>query len=128
MMSLRHSEKGSAGAEFALAVPVLALFLIGIFQLSILFAANAGLRQAVGAGARVATLYPHPDDTAIIAQIRRAGFALNSAYLDAPTLTHGTANGVAYVDIDLTYRPPLNFAFFQGPRITMTRSRRAYLN
>lgn len=114
--------------EFALAVPVLVLFLIGILQFGIILAANAGLRQAVGAGARLATLYPRPTDSVIIAGIQKAGFALNSANLDTPTLTHGTANGVPYVDIDLTYRPQLNFIFFQGPRITMTRSRRAYLN
>jgi len=120
--------KGSAAAEFALALPVLVLVIAGIAQLGVLFAANAGLQQAVGEGARIATLFPRPDDATITARIRRAQFALNSTYLDAPTLTRGVANGVPYIDISMTYRPPLNFIFFTGPRISMTRSRRAYLN
>lgn len=127
MRRLRDA-RGSATAEFAMALPVFILFLIGISQLGIVFAANAGLQQAVGEGARYATLYPRPSDTAIAARIQKAAFALNGTNLDAPTLTHGTSNGVAYVDITLTYRPQLNFIFFPGPQISMTRSRRAYLN
>jgi len=126
--SLRRCRKGSAAAEFALALPVLVLFIAGIAQLGVLFAANAGLQQAIGEGARLATLFPRPDDATITARIRKAQFALNSAYLDAPTLTRGVANGVPYIDISMTYRPPLNFIFFTGPQISMTRSRRAYLN
>jgi Flp pilus assembly protein TadG len=127
-MSRLCNARGSATAEFAMALPVFILFLIGISQFGIVFAANAGLQQAVGEGARYATLYPRPDDTAIAARIQRAAFALNGGSLDAPTLTHGTANGVPYVDIALTYRPRLNFVFFPGPQISLSRSRRAYLN
>ena len=120
--------RGSATAEFAMALPVFILFLVGIGQLGIVFAANAGLQQAVGEGARYATLYPRPDDTAIAARIQRAAFALNGGEVDAPVLTHGRSNGVPYVDIALTYRPRLNFVFFPGPEISLSRSRRAYLN
>lgn len=120
--------RGSAAAEFALAVPVLVLFLAGIAQLGVLFAANAGLQQAVGEGARLATIYPRPDDATLTTRIRKASFALKSTYLDTPTLTHGVANGVPYVDISLTYHPPLNFILFSGPQISMTQTRRAYIN
>jgi Flp pilus assembly protein TadG len=126
--ALRASTQGSAAVEFALAVPILVLFLAGIAQLGVLFAANAGLQQAVGEGARRATLYPRPDDATITTRIHNASFALNAAYLDTPTLTHGVANGLSYVDISLTYHPRLNFVFFSGPQISMTQSRRAYLN
>jgi len=126
--ALRASTRGSATAEFALAVPILVLFLAGIAQLGVLFAANAGLQQAVGEGARLATIYPRPDDATITARMHNASFALKATYLDAPTITHGVANGVSYVDISLTYHPALNFIFFMGPQISMTQSRRAYLN
>ena len=122
------SARGSVAAEFALALPVLVLFLAGIALLGVLFAANAGLQQAVGEGARLATLYPRPDDATITARIRQAAFALNATNLDAPALTHGVANGVPYVDISLTYHPQLNFILFSGPHISLTRSRRAYIN
>lgn len=128
MRAWRRCARGSVAAEFALALPVLVLFLAGVAQLGVLFAANAGLQQAVGEGARLATIYPRPSDATITARIQKASFALNSAYLSTPTLTHGQSNGVSYVDISLTYRPTLNFIFFRGPTISITRSRRAYLN
>jgi len=128
LRALRSRRDGSAAVEFALAVPLMILFLAGISQVGILFAANAGLQQALGEGARFATLYPRPDDSAVTARVQKAAFALNSHYLSAPVLTHGTSNGVPYIDISLTYRPPTNFVFFQGPTLSITRSRRAYLN
>jgi len=128
LRALRDRRDGSAAAEFALAVPVIVLFLAGISQIGILFAANAGLQQALGEGARLATLYPRPADSVVTARVVKAAFALNSHYLATPVLTHGTANGVPYVDISLTYRPPTNFVLFQGPTLSITRSRRAYLN
>lgn len=121
-------QRGAVVVEFAMALPILVLFLAGFAQFGILFAANSGLQQAVGEGARLATLYPRPTDTTVTARIRSAGFGLNTTYLDTPTLTHGVANGVPYVDISLTYRPPLNFIFFTGPQISITKTRRAYLN
>ena len=124
----RNCVRGSAAAEFALAVPLLVMFLAGIAQLGILFAANAGLQQAVGEGERLATIYPLPSDATIKTRIQNAAVALNANYLDTPTLTHGTSNGVPYVDISLTYHPKLNFVLFAGPQITMTRTRRAYTN
>ena len=124
----RNCVRGSAAAEFALAVPLLVMFLAGIAQLGILFAANAGPQQAVGEGARLATIYPLPSDATIKTRIQNAAVALNANYLDTPTLTHGTSNGVPYVDISLTYHPKLNFVLFAGPQITMTRTRRAYTN
>ncbi|HWI87141.1 MAG TPA: TadE family protein [Sphingomonas sp.] len=124
----RRYERGAAAVEFAFALPILVLFLVGIAQLGVVFAANAGLQQAVGEAARLATLYPRPDDAAITARITSARFALKTDYLDAPAVTRGVANGVPYVDISLTYRPPLNFIFFTGPQISITQSRRAYLN
>ena len=126
--ALRRRRDGIAAVEFALAVPLLVMLLAGIAQLGALFAANAGLQQAVGEGARLATIWPQPTDSVITARVRSAAFSLNSTYLDAPVVTHGTSNGVSYVDISLTYRPPLKFVFFTVPAITMTRTRRAYLN
>ena len=125
---LLRDRRGVGAIEFGLSAPLVIIMVVGIAQLGTLFAANAGLQQAIGEGARLATLFPRPDDATITARIRKAQFALNSAYLDAPTLTRGVANGVPYIDISMTYRPPLNFIFFTGPQISMTRSRRAYLN
>jgi len=123
---LGRSIRGSAAIQFAFAAPVLILFIIGTAQIGTLYAAYTGMQQALGEGARLATLYPRPSDTAIGTRVRQAKFSLDSRYLSS-SLSHGTANGVPYVDIQLTYAPRLNFIFFAGPSISITRTRRAYL-
>ena len=55
--ALRSNERGAAAVEFALSVPVLVSMIWGIFQLALLFEANAGIQHALGEGARYATLY-----------------------------------------------------------------------
>jgi len=47
---------GAAALEFALAVPVLVSMIWGLFQVGMIFEANAGVQQALGEGARYATL------------------------------------------------------------------------
>jgi len=126
LSTLRRSTRGSAAVQFALAVPVFVLFIAGIAQISALYAAYAGMQQALGEGARYATLYPRPTDDAITTRMTATRFALNPAYLSS-SLTHGTANSVPYVDIQLTYTPPLNFVFFRIPLVTVSKTRRAYL-
>ena len=120
--------RGSAAVQFALALPVLVLFIIGTAQMGILFAANAGMQEALGEGARMATLFPRPTNDVISARIMQTRFSLKSEYLTPPTFTSGTAGGVPYVDITLVYQPRLNFIFFTGPQITMTKTRRAFQN
>jgi Flp pilus assembly protein TadG len=124
---LGRCARGSAAVQFALAVPVLVLFIAGIAQLGLIFAASAGMQQALGEGARAATLYPRPSDDAISAKVTNAKFALDPRYLTS-SLSHGTSSGMPYVDIQLTYAPHLSFVFFTGPAITITKTRRAYLN
>ena len=53
---LRRCQRGAAVIEFALTVPILVLIIYGIFQVGLLFQANAGMQHALGEGARYATL------------------------------------------------------------------------
>lgn len=50
-------ERGAAAMELALALPVLVTMIYGIFQLALLYFANAGMQHALGEGARFATVY-----------------------------------------------------------------------
>jgi Flp pilus assembly protein TadG len=125
--SFWHCARGSAAVQFALAVPVLVILIAGIAQLGVLYAASAGMQQALGEGARAASLYPRPTDDVISAKLMAKKFALDSSNLTS-SLSHGTSNGLPYVDIQLTYTPRLNFVFFTVPSVTITKTRRAYLN
>ena len=123
---LRRNERGAAAMEFVLVTPALVLMIIGIAQLGILFMANAGLRNAVAEGARYATIWPRPSDTAIRTRITSSEFGINGT-LATPTITHGTDSGANYVDITATYTVPLDFIFFTTPGVVLTESRRAYV-
>ena len=123
---LAHDQRGASALEFALAAPILILVLIGIAQLGILYSANAGLQQAVDEGARLATLYPRPTDSSITNLVNQKKFSLNPAFVTGPNLTHGTSNGVSYVDITMSYAVPLDFIVFRAPAVTLHQTRRAY--
>ena len=53
---LRRCQRGAAVIEFALSLPILVLLIYGIFQVGLMFQANAGMQHALGEGARYATL------------------------------------------------------------------------
>jgi Flp pilus assembly protein TadG len=124
---LRRDARGAAAIEFALVAPALILFIIGIAQIGILFMANAGLTHAVAEGARLATIFPRPTDAEIRAQIADSRFGLNPANLSTPTITHGTQDGASYADISASYTVPIDFIFFTLPPLTLTETRRAYV-
>lgn len=124
---IRRDRKGSAAVEFAIISPVLIGALVGLAQLGILFFANAGLSNAVGEGARYATIYPRPSNTQIQAKINAQRFGLNPAYLTTPTITPGVSSGANYLEISMSYNVPLDFIFFDGPTVTLTKTRRAYV-
>jgi Flp pilus assembly protein TadG len=124
---LFRDRSGVGAVEFALAAPVLLFTVIGIAQLGILFLANAGLKNAVAEGARYATTHPRPNNTQITAKIADKRFGLNAQYLKPVTITEGTADGAAFVQISLTYEVPLTFIFMKTRKVTLTETRRAYV-
>lgn len=124
---IRRRDEGIAAAEFALVAPALILLIVGIAQLGILFMANAALRNAVAEGARYATIWPRPNDTQIRNRITGSDFGLDSRRMATPAIVHGTSDGANFVDISVTYTVPLDFIFFSTPPVTLTETRRAFV-
>ena len=54
---LRRDDRGAAAIEMALALPVLVSMIYGLFQVGLLYQANAGMQHALGRGRALATLY-----------------------------------------------------------------------
>lgn len=137
---LALNEQGAAVVEFAFALPVLIMFIWGIAQFGMVMAADAGIQNALGEGARLATLYPKPSDAAIKTKMQDNLFGqfLGSYDIPDPTVTNvykinpdGTTSTTQigqYMDLSVTYTVTPNFLFFNGPQITMPRSKRVYLN
>lgn len=125
---LRRNERGAAAIEMALALPILVSMIYGLFQVGLLYQANAGMQHALGEGARVATLYERytannvPTDAVIKAQMQAKLFGKgDGAFVVADPVT-----GTGYKDLSITYTKKMNFIFISGPTITLTRSKRAY--
>jgi Flp pilus assembly protein TadG len=135
---LRRDAGGAAAIEMAIALPVLVSMIYGIFTLGQLFEANAGMQHALGEGARYATLCPSlttsgsntscslATDDQIIARVNSKLFGTSNGTFDTPTVDSTTA-ATGYKTIGVTYHQTMNFLFFTGPTVNLTRSKRVYL-
>jgi Flp pilus assembly protein TadG len=118
----RRDQQGAAAIEFAIAVPILILMIWGIFQVGIAFQASAGMQHALGEGARYATIWPVPTNTQIAARISSKTFGTCNGTFSTPSVTNGTN----YKDLSVTFTMPMNFLFFNGPTLSLTRTKRVY--
>jgi Flp pilus assembly protein TadG len=132
---LTQDERGAAIVEMAIALPVLTSMIYGIFTLGQLFEANAGMQHALGEGARYGTLCLSmagggtctvPTDTQISTRVSSKLFGTSNGTFDTPVVdSTNAANG--FRTITVTYHQTMNFLFFTGPTITLTRQKRVYL-
>lgn len=130
---IRRNEEGAAVIEFALSVPVLVTLIYGIFEFSQLYWANAGMQHALGEGARLATLcIPNtssssgcdlPTDANIVARENAKLFGPSGGSFNVQT----PASSAGYKTLTITYTRTMNFLFFVGPTITLTRSKQVYV-
>ena len=132
---LTKAEDGAAAIEMAIALPVLVLFIIGIFSFGQVFQAQAGMQHALGEGARYATLCLNPNtsgtctlptSTAIKARVNAKLFGTSNGTFDTPTVDTSTASS-GYVTVTVTYHQAMNFVFFSLPSQTFTQSKVVYL-
>jgi Flp pilus assembly protein TadG len=129
---LLRDERGANMVEFAVALPVLVLFIWGIFQVGLIYQANAGMQHALGEAARFATIFPTPSDTAIRAKVTSRKFGTYNGTLGTLQITDNTTGSGATLkvvskDMTLTYSQPTNFIFFNGPTVNLSKSKRVYL-
>jgi Flp pilus assembly protein TadG len=124
---LRRDQNGIGAVEFALIAPAFIAMIVGVSQMGKLFFANADMKNAAAAGARAASVWPIPDDATILAAVNGRLASSNADDLATPTVVRGTdANGNAFVEVQMSYKVPLEFIFFDMPPITLTDKRRVY--
>jgi Flp pilus assembly protein TadG len=128
---LKRDKRGAAVIEIAIVLPVLIMFIWGIFQVAILYQANAGMQHALGQGARFATLClsPDPCENPTVVQVKTriegAVFGTDPGTFSVPTPTVDSTAGV--MTLTVNYTQPMNFLFFPGPTVTLTRSKVVFL-
>ncbi|MDQ3144106.1 MAG: pilus assembly protein [Pseudomonadota bacterium] len=118
-----RDERGGAIVETAFALPVLIILIWMIAQLGLAFRAMAGIQHALGEGARLATIFPKPDNAAIKAKITSKVYGISPgtfAVVDP-------VDGAGFVDLRVNYTQPTSLLLLPGPTISVSRSKRVWV-
>lgn len=132
LWNLSRNDRGTATIEMAICLPVLVLMLWGIFQVGIAFQASAGMQHALGEGARLATICQSPTAKGICTSATdsqlKAAIAAKAYGTGVGTFTvPDVETGVGYRVLRVNFTMPMNFLFFNGPAVTLARSKRVYV-
>ena len=137
MMSNRlfRDDEGAAAVEMAFVLPVLVTFIWMFAQLAQVYRASAGIQQALGQGARYATLCLNPSVTGcasptatqVQTKIQESVYGLGPGQFDAPVPTVGDDGTSRYYDLKVTYTQPTSLLFVPGPTVNMSRTKRVWI-
>lgn len=132
-----RDESGGAMVETALALPIFLMMIWGIVQFGLAVHANNGIQNALGEGARYATLCVNPTiangcrrptDAQIVARINDRRFSSTYGSFGTPTVTPGpNTAAIPYIDLRVTYTMPTSLIFINGPVMTFVRTKRVYV-
>jgi Flp pilus assembly protein TadG len=140
---LAREQRGAAAIETAFALPVLIMMIYGLVQFGLVYRAMAGMQQALGEGARYATLCLNPTTTGCSAPAPGSGDSpaagtikariKDSVYGTGPgTFTildpaGGTDGTTRYFDLTVNYSQPTSLLLLPGPTIQVSRSKRVWI-
>lgn len=132
---LVRDEGGTAVIETAFALPVLIVMIWAFVQLAQVYRALAGIQQALGQGARYATLCLNPSalgctapDTASVKQkISDSVYGLGPGTFTVDDPTTGTSGTSKYYDLKVHYTQSTDLLLFPGPTIVLGRSKRVWI-
>jgi len=137
-MKLRRissAEDGAAVIEMAFALPVLIVMIWAFVQLAEVYRALAGIQQALGQGARYATLCLSPSATGcsvpttanVKTQIQNSVYGVGPGTFTVSNPVSGTSGGAQYYDLTVSYTQSTSLLLFPGPTITVSRSKRVWV-
>lgn len=123
LLLLKRDERGATAIETAFALPIFIMMLWAIIQFGLMFRAMAGMQHALGEGARLATIYPRPDDADIKALISAKVYGIQPG-----TFTVGNpVSGAGYLDLSVRYTQPTSLLLLPGPTIDVTKTKRVWV-
>jgi Flp pilus assembly protein TadG len=138
MLRLRISsdERGAAVVEMAFALPVLVVMLYAFVQLAEVYRAVAGMQQALGEGARYATLCltqsatgcTAPTSAQIKTKINTSVYGIGPGTFTVADPVGGTSGTASYYDLSVSYSQPTTLLMFPGPTMSLTRSKRVWIS
>lgn len=87
--------RGAAAIEFAFALPVIAIIMIGILQMGMVLHASGGMRYALAEGIRFARVNPEATDAEVEEHTRAALLGIDGDGITSLTFDRGTSSGGA---------------------------------
>lgn len=132
---LINNQQGAAAIEMAFALPVLIVMLWAFVQLAEIYRALAGIQQALGQGARYATLCLSPSVTGcsvptasnIKTQIQNSVYGVGPGTFSVTTPVLANSGNAQYYDLTVSYTQSTSLLLFPGPTITVSRSKRVWV-
>ena len=135
MRSFFQNDRGAAAIEMAFALPVLIVLIWSFVQLAQIYRAMAGMQQALGEGARYATLCINPSVTGcsvptaaqVKARINSTVYGTAPGTFTVPDPAPGTSGTGSFYDLTVTYSQPTDLLLVPGPTINVSRSKRVWV-
>jgi Flp pilus assembly protein TadG len=133
---LSRDQDGVATVEMAFALPVLIVMIYMFVQLAQVYRAMSGIQQALGQGARYATLCLNPTTGGcsvptgdqIKTVINNSVYGIGPGTFTVATPTSGSDGGTGhYYDLSVSYSQPTTLMLFPGPTINVSRSKRVWI-
>lgn len=132
---LFRNDGGAAAVEMAFAIPVLVVMIWAFVQLAQVYRAVAGIQQALGEGARYATLCVNPTTTGcgaptatqVKAKINASVYGIGPGTFVVADPVSGTDGTGKYFDLTVSYTQPTNLLMFPGPTMSLSRSKRVWI-
>jgi Flp pilus assembly protein TadG len=134
--ALLRDERGATVVELAFALPVFIALIWMLVQLGFVFRANAGIQQALGEGARFATLCVNPNANLgcgqpTVAQVQARMQATVGGHemgtFEAETPVPGVSGGAAYYDLRVNFSMPTSLLIYPGPTVTLSKTKRVWV-
>jgi Flp pilus assembly protein TadG len=134
-LRVARNESGAAAVEMAFALPVLVVMLWAFVQLAEVYRAVAGMQQALGEGARYATLClsqsasgcTAPTAAQIKTKINASVYGIGPGTFTVADPVNGASGTANYYDLSVTYSQPTNLLMFPGPTMALTRNKRVWI-
>lgn len=126
LSALLRDCSGASTVDFAFALPVLVVMMVGTLQASQILHARGSLRHAVGEAVRLAKVDPAATETEVLALVRARLPSLKAERLSNLTFQRGTANGAETATVSASYTTSDDYPLISFP-VTITESKTIYL-
>ena len=132
---LLHNASGAAAIEMAFALPIMIIMIWAFVQLAHIYRANSGIQQALGQGARYATLCLNPTNAGcstptanqVKSKISSSVYGIGPGTFTIADPVSGTSGTSKYYDLKVSYTQSTDLLLFPGPTINVSRSKRVWV-